>query len=205
MEKLTQMMVGKTVPTRRRRPHPIGAEEVLQVRASACRAVAAPLAPNATFSIRSGEVLGVAGIEGNGQTPLAQALLGLLPPLFRQHSPGRTGNHRPHDQTRFRMPAWAVFPVTGKAWALSSVCGSLKEKYAAEYLPTKKPYAKSPLLEDWAAARRDAKAESPITACGRNEVGCGGILSGGNQRKSSSPGSLTGLPDTFIATQPPGR
>ncbi len=32
MEKLTQMMVGKTVPTGRRRPHPIGEEEVQQVK-----------------------------------------------------------------------------------------------------------------------------------------------------------------------------
>ena len=31
------------------------------------------------FLLRAGEVLGVAGIEGNGQTQLAQALLGLLP------------------------------------------------------------------------------------------------------------------------------
>ena len=30
-----------------------------------------------SFSVRAGEVLGVAGIEGNGQTALAQAILGI--------------------------------------------------------------------------------------------------------------------------------
>ena len=80
MEKLTQMMVGKTVPTGRRRPHPIGAEEVLQVKDLSVQSRGGTAVQNATFSIRSGEVLGVAGIEGNGQTPLAQALLGLCRP-----------------------------------------------------------------------------------------------------------------------------
>ena len=100
MEKLTQMMVGKTVPTGRRRPHPIGEEEVLQVKGLSVQSRGGAAVQNVTFSIRSGEVLGVAGIEGNGQTPLAQALLGLL--LLRQHSAGRAGDHRPHDQADSR-------------------------------------------------------------------------------------------------------
>ena len=81
MEKLTQMMVGKTVP-RRAPPGPIpfGAEEVLQVKDLSVQSRGGAAVQNVTFSIRSGEVLGVAGIEGNGQTPLAQALLGLCRP-----------------------------------------------------------------------------------------------------------------------------
>ena len=74
MAELTQMMVGKTVPTGRRQPHPIG-EEVLRVQDLSVRSRAGIALQDITFSIRAGEVLGVAGIEGNGQTPLAQALL----------------------------------------------------------------------------------------------------------------------------------
>ena len=74
MAELTQMMVGKTVPTGRRQPHPIG-EEVLRVQDLSVRSRAGTALQDITFSIRAGEVLGVAGIEGNGQTPLAQALL----------------------------------------------------------------------------------------------------------------------------------
>lgn len=34
-----------------------------------------------TFDVRAGEVLGVAGVQGNGQTELVRALTGLLPPV----------------------------------------------------------------------------------------------------------------------------
>ena len=125
MEKLTQMMVGKTVPTGRRRPHPIGEEAVLQVKGLSVQSRGGAAVQNVTFSIRSGEVLGVAGIEGNGQTPLAQALRAFAapPPAAFCWTGGRSLVARP---SRFAMPAWAAFPMTGKAWASSSVCGSLK-------------------------------------------------------------------------------
>ena len=34
-----------------------------------------------SFAVRSGEIVGIAGIEGNGQTELIEALAGLLPPI----------------------------------------------------------------------------------------------------------------------------
>ena len=47
-----------------------------------------------------------------------------------------------------------------------------------------KPYAKSPLLEDWAAARRDAQAKiADYSIAATNESVVVGTLSGGNQQK----------------------
>src|SRR6185436_2635604 len=35
---------------------------------------------NVTFEVRAGEIVGIAGVEGNGQTELIEALAGLVPP-----------------------------------------------------------------------------------------------------------------------------
>jgi len=36
---------------------------------------------NVSFEVRAGEILGIAGVQGNGQTELVRSLTGLLPPL----------------------------------------------------------------------------------------------------------------------------
>src|SRR5699024_371045 len=43
-----------------------------------------------SLDVRAGEILGVAGVQGNGQTELVQALLGLVPPLRGSISVGGT-------------------------------------------------------------------------------------------------------------------
>ena len=40
---------------------------------------AGPPLDGVSFQVRAGEILGVAGVQGNGQTELCEALLGLLP------------------------------------------------------------------------------------------------------------------------------
>lgn len=126
MEKLTQMMVGKTVPTGRRRPHPIGAEEVLQVKDLSVQSRGGTAVQNATFSIRSRRGAGRSGHRGQrAERPWRKLFWAFAAPLPAAFSwtDGKSPAARP---SRFGMPAWAVFPMTGKAWALSSVCGSLK-------------------------------------------------------------------------------
>jgi simple sugar transport system ATP-binding protein len=78
---LARAMVGRDVvletkrPERSVRERPRLTGEGLQVRrADGTRAV-----DNVAFSVEGGEILGIAGVEGNGQTELGLALAGLVP------------------------------------------------------------------------------------------------------------------------------
>jgi general nucleoside transport system ATP-binding protein len=75
-EQLAEMMVGRPVLFRLERPQVSMGEPVLRVEGLGVgdRVNAVDL------EVRSGEIVGVAGVEGNGQRELAEALMGLRPP-----------------------------------------------------------------------------------------------------------------------------
>src|SRR5262249_23547691 len=52
-------------------------ETILEVRNLA----APPLLKDASFDLRRGEILGIAGLMGSGRTPLLRAIFGLEPPV----------------------------------------------------------------------------------------------------------------------------
>jgi simple sugar transport system ATP-binding protein len=77
-QKLAAMMVGREVIlTVMKKPSKPGAE-ILRVEDLHVRDVRGLEAVNGvSFNVRAGEVLGIAGVQGNGQTELAEALTGL--------------------------------------------------------------------------------------------------------------------------------
>jgi simple sugar transport system ATP-binding protein len=80
LEKLATMMVGRDVNLVVMKQPAKPKETVLEVRDLYVRDERQNLTVNGvTFDVRKGEVLGVAGVQGNGQTELVYALTGLLP------------------------------------------------------------------------------------------------------------------------------
>ncbi|MBK5333677.1 MAG: ABC transporter ATP-binding protein [Ilumatobacteraceae bacterium] len=80
--KLAELMVGSQLPDPSGRTTQVGTKEVLRVTNLDVRIAEseAKLAVDgATFTIHDAEVLGIAGIEGNGQFELCEAILGLCP------------------------------------------------------------------------------------------------------------------------------
>ncbi|MFN2578841.1 MAG: ABC transporter ATP-binding protein [Pyrinomonadaceae bacterium] len=77
---LARLMVGRDVLLTVEKPDAKAGNAVLQVRnLSVLGRGDARRVDNVSFELRAGEIVGVAGVEGNGQTELIEALAGLIP------------------------------------------------------------------------------------------------------------------------------
>jgi general nucleoside transport system ATP-binding protein len=79
-DELVERMVGKRVPPLPAERGPRGNQSALVVNGVSVRGSDGRMAVrDATFDVREGEIVGVAGVSGNGQTELLEAVLGLRP------------------------------------------------------------------------------------------------------------------------------
>ncbi len=77
---LAELMVGRAVQLRVSKAAARPGEVVLDVRGlTVAGEHGAPAVDDVSFQVRAGEILGLAGVQGNGQTELCEALIGLLP------------------------------------------------------------------------------------------------------------------------------
>ena len=74
---LARMIVGRDVLLRVEKTEATPAENVLEVVDLSIAGKHAAAVSNISFTVRAGEIVGIAGIEGNGQTELIEALAGL--------------------------------------------------------------------------------------------------------------------------------
>lgn len=78
---LARLMVGREVLLRVEKPDAkVGAPELMLENFSVIGADGAKQVDGVSFAVRKGEIVGIAGVEGNGQTELIEALSGLIDP-----------------------------------------------------------------------------------------------------------------------------
>nr|WP_203950624.1 ABC transporter ATP-binding protein [Microbispora rosea] len=78
--KLAELMVGSELPSPETRESTVTDVVALSVRDLTVRTGdGRPVVENVSFDIRKGEVLGIAGVEGNGQAELVEAIMGMRP------------------------------------------------------------------------------------------------------------------------------
>ncbi len=77
---LSSLMVGRSVNLDKRCPSKNIGEPLFSVQHLSMKEHGIEKLKNIAFEIRRGEILGVAGVEGNGQTQLLEALTGLVKP-----------------------------------------------------------------------------------------------------------------------------
>ena len=113
--KLASMMVGRDVNLVVRKKPAQPKQAVMAVSDLYVRDDRGHMAVNGlSFGVRKGEVLGIAGVQGNGQTELVYALTGLLPiESGRSNSSARP--YRTWRPDRSWNSGWLISPKTGSA------------------------------------------------------------------------------------------
>ncbi|MFI6596374.1 ABC transporter ATP-binding protein [Nonomuraea sp. NPDC050536] len=74
---LAEMMVGSELPTPETRESTVTDRVVLDAKGLTLNGPGRPLLSDVTFPVHAGEVVGIAGVEGNGQSELIESIMGI--------------------------------------------------------------------------------------------------------------------------------
>jgi ABC-type uncharacterized transport system ATPase subunit len=197
---LAKMMVGREVFLHFDKPPGTPGETLLEVSDLQVRDDRGQMAVNGvSLALKAGEILGVAGVDGNGQMELADAMLGLRPV--------ESGKIRvAGEQVTHRSPGKIIDMGVALIPSDRHSMGLISEFTVSENLLLKS-WAKPPFtnhgLFNFKAIRNYSEnlvKEYDIRTPG---VGIkGGDLSGGNQQKLVLARELAREPDLLIACQP---
>ena len=152
-----------------------------------------------SFDIREGEVLGVAGVQGNGQTELAETLLGLRRP--DSGSISLNGKPISNASVRRHIDAGIGFVPEDR-----STDGMIASFSVAENLVLNQyrrpPFARGPAMSVSEVAKNAEKRVVEFDIRLSDVNGPISNLSGGNQQKAVVARELSGNLSLFIANQP---
>ena len=202
---LARMMVGREVLLRVEKPDPHTGPVALEVRnLSVITATGAKRVNDISFQVRTGEIVGIAGVEGNGQTELIEALAGLVEPAQitgEMIAAGKSLNsvsararrelgiaHIPED--RHRRGLLLDFNL-----AENSILG-------VHYRPPITALAGGVFLDDGAIQRRATEILEGFDVRPRNPALPARSLSGGNQQKLIIGREYHVNPKVLLVSQP---
>jgi general nucleoside transport system ATP-binding protein len=198
---LAEMMVGSELPTPETRESTVTEEPVLELRNVTVRAGdggGRDLVHDVSFTVHRGEIVGIAGVEGNGQSELVRSLVGLVPStgtvLVDDHDVARLS-------TRERRSAGIGY-ISEDRQKDGLVLGFTLWENAALGHHHRPPFAKGPWLD---LAGTKARTEVIVDEF---DVRTPGInvpaftLSGGNQQKLVVGREMTADPKVLVAAHP---
>jgi len=178
---LAELMVGSELPTPETRESTVTDQVELEVDDVSVKGEGERwLLEHISFKVHRGEVVGVAGVEGNGQTELIDVVLGLQPAA--SGSIRLEGEDLVSVGTRARREAGIGY-IPEDRHKRGLLMGSPIWENAMLGHQTRAPYAKGPWINRTGAKRRTAEilAAYDVRAPGVDVAGY--ALSGGNQQK----------------------
>ncbi len=199
-EELARMMVGRDVVLQRHRdPVDIGEPRLVLDNLCAMSDRETEALCNVSLEIRAGEILGIAGVSGNGQRELAEVIGGLRPATggaIRLMGQDVTNS----SSTRLREIGLAFIPEERMR------DGAIKEFTVAENLilhdHNKEPFANNIFLDFRAIAEESDQRIESFNVKTPGQTTMLKNLSGGNIQKLILARELSGNPTVLIAAQP---
>ena len=197
---LARMMVGRPVVFRAARVDAEPGEAVLEVEnLSLTGSGGQAVLDGITFEVRAGEVLGVAGVDGNGQTELVDVLTGMTRPTTGRILIGGTEVDR-LTPAGFRRRSGGVITEdrhkTGLALDLSLRDNLIMRDYRDPPLSSRGLLELASIRDHCVNLIRRFDVRTPSQTIRMSQ------LSGGNQQKSVLARELYAAPNLLVASQP---
>jgi ABC-type uncharacterized transport system ATPase subunit len=199
-DELASLMVGRNVQLRVSKQAAAPGDVVLEVADLTVADEAGRVQVNeVSFAVRAGEILGVAGVQGNGQTELCEALMGLLPTVA-----GRVTLDG-HDLTR-ATPAQRLRAGVAYVPEDRQEDGLIGDFSVADNMVldmyNQPPFASGIILNLGAIASTAAERVAEFDVRTTSTATLVGTLSGGNQQKVILARELGRELKVLIASQP---
>ena len=199
-KQLAEMMVGAELPTPVTRTSTVREAAVLELAGVTVTSVdGRPVVDDVSFTVREGEVVGIAGVEGNGQAELVDAIMGLRPLAGGAVRLGT--DDVTHWSTRQRREGGIGFIPEDRHRQGMLLDAPLWENRILGH-QTRPPAAKGAFI-DRRAARADTERimrEYDVRAPGPDTLAV--ALSGGNQQKLIVGREMSAQPRLLIAAHP---
>ena len=196
---LASLMVQVAMPTVAPREVPPGTEIVLETSGlTVAEAGEVPALDNVSIAVHSGEVVGIAGVEGNGQSELLMALLGRTASTGTVRLGGQDITALSTEQRRNRGMAYIPEDRHRDGLVLDL---SLRENAALGY-QHRAPIRRGPWFSRPGATKIAASIISRFDVRGGSPSTSASSLSGGNQQKFIVGRELGSEPRVLIAAHP---
>jgi len=196
---LAELMVGSELPSPETRESTVTDEVVLEVSGLVVRTPdGRAVLDDVSFSIRAGEVLGIAGVEGNGQAELVEAIMGIRAVAGQVRLAGEDVTH--WSTRRRRESGMAYIPEDRHRHGLLLEAPLWENRVLGHQ--TRRPNVKGPWI-DRGGAREDTEriVEQYDVRTPSIDV-LASALSGGNQQKLIVGREMSGSPRVLIAAHP---
>jgi simple sugar transport system ATP-binding protein len=150
-----------------------------------------------SFAVHAGEIVGLAGVQGNGQDELVECIAGLRRPLSGTVS--ICGVTSEHAQPRRRRDAGLAYIPADRARVGLSLTSEVWENLSLGHL---RSFSRGPILMAKAARRKADKLIRKFDVRGASESTLARSLSGGNQQKVQLARELSRGARLIVAEQP---